>query len=138
MDTKDGGIRASMLRESSLTLDQAAMICRNSEITQQHLRQLQKQHNEEEGVSYTRRHRQSGYQPRRDQTDDSDKKETIKEDKISEEVKTRKHLVDTVTGRGNISPQKIVQHGEKDVKSVERKTTLQRFANKDQQLKCTN
>ena len=57
-------------------------------------------------------------------------KETIKEDEISEEMETRKHLVDTVRKRGNISPQKIAQHGEKDVENVERRTTLQRFANK--------
>ena len=55
------------------------------------------------------------------------KKEKIKEAKISEEVETRKHLVDTMGERGNISPQKIAQHGEKDVESVERRTTLQRF-----------
>ena len=39
---------------------------------------------------------------------------------------------------GNISPQKIVQHEEKDVESVERRTTLQRFANKKHQLNCIN
>ena len=49
-----------MLREPALTLDQASMMCRNSEITQQHLRQFQKQHNELEEVSHTRRHRQNG------------------------------------------------------------------------------
>ena len=49
-------------------------MCRNSEITQQHLEQFQKQHNDVEEVSYTRRPRQNGYQPRRDQTDDSDRK----------------------------------------------------------------
>ena len=74
LGTKDGGVRARMLREPALTLDQAAMMCRNSEITQQHLRQFEKQHNEKEGVSYTRRHWKNGYQQRRDQTDDSDSK----------------------------------------------------------------
>ena len=59
-------------------------------------------------------------------------KETIKEDNISEEVEARKHLVDTVGERGNISPQKIAQHGKKDVESVERRTTLQRFSSKKQ------
>ena len=58
-----------MLREPALTLDQAAMMFRNSEITQQHLRQFEKQHNEKEEVSW-----KNGYQPRRDQTDDSDSK----------------------------------------------------------------
>ena len=63
-----------MSREPSLTLDQAAMMYRNSEITQQDLRQFQKQRIEEEEVGYTRRHRQNWYQSRRDQTDDSDRK----------------------------------------------------------------
>ena len=54
-----------MLRKPALTLDQAVMMCRNSEITQQHLRQFQKQHNEVAEVSYTRGHRQNGYQPRK-------------------------------------------------------------------------
>ena len=62
-------------------------------------------------------------------------KKTIKEDKISEEVETRKHLVDTVGERKNICPEKIAQHGKKDVESVERRTTLQKFAH---QLNCTN
>ena len=74
LGTKDGGARARMSREPSLTLDQAAMMCRNIEITQQHLRQFQKQRIEEEEVGYTRRHRQNCYQSRRDQTDDSDRK----------------------------------------------------------------
>ena len=65
-------------------------------------------------------------------------KETIKEDEISEELETRKHLVDNVGERGNESPLEIAQHGEKDVESVERRVTLQRFANKNQQLNCTN
>ena len=65
-------------------------------------------------------------------------KETIKEDEISEQVEIRKHLVHTVGEKGNISPQKIAQHGEKDVESVERRTTLQRFGNKKHQLNCTN
>ena len=34
LGTKDGGLWARMLTEPSLTLDQAAMICQNSEITQ--------------------------------------------------------------------------------------------------------
>ena len=34
LGTKDGGVRACMLREPALTLDQASMMCRNSEITQ--------------------------------------------------------------------------------------------------------
>ena len=72
--TKDGGVRTHMLRELSLTLDQAAMMCWNSKITQQHLQQSQKQHNEEKEVSYTRRDKQSGYQPRNDQTVDLDGK----------------------------------------------------------------
>ena len=65
-------------------------------------------------------------------------KETIKEDNISEELEARKHLVDTVGERGNISPQKTAQHGEKDVESMERRTILQRFSNKKHQLNCTN
>ena len=71
LGTKDGGVQAHMLRELPLTLDQVAM-CRKSEITQQSLQQFQKQYNEE--VSYTRWHMQIGYQPLRDQTDDSDRK----------------------------------------------------------------
>ena len=63
-----------MSREPSLTLDQAAMMCRNSEITQQHLRQFQKQRIEEEEVGYTRGHRQNCYQLRRNQTDESGRK----------------------------------------------------------------
>ena len=74
LGTRNGGVQVRMLREPSLTLDQAAMMCQNSEITQQHLQQFQKQHNEEEEVSYARRHRKNGYQARRDQTDDSDRK----------------------------------------------------------------
>ena len=50
-------------------------------------------------MSYTCRHRQNGYQPQRDQTDDSDRKRD-NQDKISEEVETRKFLVDIVGGRG--------------------------------------
>ena len=57
-------------------------------------------------------------------------KETIKEDKISKEVETRKHLVNAVAEKGNIIPQKIAQHGEKDGESVEKRTILQRFADK--------
>ena len=38
-----------------------------------------------------------------------------------------KQLLDTMGERGNISPQKIDQHEEKD---VERRTTLYRFADK--------
>ena len=57
-------------------------------------------------------------------------KETIKEDKISEEMETRKHLVDIVRERENINPQKIAQHEEKDVEKAERRTTLQKFTNK--------
>ena len=138
MGTKDGGARAHMSREPSLTLDQAAMMCRNSEITQQHLRQFQKQRIEEEEVGYTRRHRQNCYQSRRDQTDIQTEKETIKKEKISEQAETRKHLADTARERENISPQKIPQHVEKHVESEERITTLRRFANKKQQLNCTN
>ena len=78
LGTKYGAVRVRMLREPSLTIDQAAMMCRNSEITQQHLRQFQKQHNEGKKLSYTRRHRQNAYQPRRDQTDDSDRKRQSK------------------------------------------------------------
>ena len=74
MGTKNSGVPAHLLREPALTLDQTAMMCQNSEITQQQLRQFQKQHNEEEEVSYTRRHRQNCYQPRRDHTDDSGRK----------------------------------------------------------------
>ena len=74
MGTKDGGVRGRMSGEPSLPLDQAVMACRNSEKTQQHLRQFQKQDNKEEEVSYTRRNRQNGYQPRRDQKDNSDRK----------------------------------------------------------------
>ena len=59
LGTKDGGVQARMLRELELTLDQAAMMCRNSEIIQQHLQQFQKQHNDVEEVSYTKRHRQN-------------------------------------------------------------------------------
>ena len=36
-------------------------------------------------------------------------KETTKEDEISKEVETRKHLLDIVGERGNISPQMIIQ-----------------------------
>ena len=96
-----------MLREPSLTIDQVAMMCRNSEITQQYLRQFQKQHNEEEEASYTRRHRKNAYQPQRDRTDNSDKTEAIKEDEISEEVEIRTNLVDTVGEKGNMSHQKV-------------------------------
>ena len=35
---------------------------------------------------------------------------------------------------GNISPQQIAQHGEKDREGVERRTILQKIANKKQQL----
>ena len=48
LGTKYGAVRVRMLREPSLTIDQTAMMCQNSEITQQHLRQFQKQHNEGE------------------------------------------------------------------------------------------
>ena len=64
--------------------------------------------------------------------------ERIREDEISEEVETRKHLVNTVGERRNISPQNIAQHEEKDVESVERRTTLHRFADKKEQLNYTN
>ena len=40
-------------------------------------------------------------------------KEKIKEDKISEKVETRKHLVDTVGERGNITPQDCPAWGER-------------------------
>ena len=65
-------------------------------------------------------------------------KETIKKEKISEQAETRKHLADTARERENISPQKIPQHVEKHMESEERITTLRRFANKKQQLNCTN
>lgn len=51
-------------------------------------------------------------------------KETIKDDKNPGEVEIRMHRVDTVGERGNASPQKIAKHGEKDLESVERRTTL--------------
>ena len=56
---KHRGVRACMLREPSLTLDQAAMMCWSSE---------------EQEVSYARGHRQDGNQPQKDQKNDSDKK----------------------------------------------------------------
>ena len=65
LGTTDGRVRARMLTEPSLTLDQAAMMRRNSQITPQYLWKFKKQHNEEEEVSYNRRHRQNGYQTRR-------------------------------------------------------------------------
>ena len=65
-------------------------------------------------------------------------KETIKKEKISEQAETRKHLADTAREKENISPQKIPQHVDKHVESEERITTLRRFANKKQQLNCTN
>ena len=51
-------------------------------------------------------------------------KETIREDKISEEVEAIKHLKNTLGERGNIRPQKIAQREEKDLGSLERRTTL--------------
>ena len=51
-------------------------------------------------------------------------KETIKDDKNTGEVEIRMHRVDTVGERGNASPQKIAKYGEKDLESVERRTTL--------------
>ena len=48
-------------------------------------------------------------------------KETTKKNQISVEVEARKHLVDTMGERGNISLRKIGQHGEKDVESAEKK-----------------
>ena len=56
-------------------------------------------------------------------------------DEILEEMEAIKHLLDTMAERGNISPQKIDQHEEKD---VERRTTLHRFAHKKQQLNYTS
>ena len=123
LGTTDGGVRARILRETSLTLDQAAMMRRNSEITQ-YLRKFKKQHNEEEEVSYNRRHRRNGYQTQRNQTDDSDWKRDNQGRQDFRRSESRKHLVDTVGERGNIGPQKIAQHGEKDVEKVERRTTL--------------
>ena len=41
MGTKDGGVQARMLRKPSLILDQTK-ISQNSEITEQHLQQIQK------------------------------------------------------------------------------------------------
>ena len=123
LGTTDGGVRARILRETSLTLDQAAMMRRNSEITQ-YLRKFKKQHNEEEEVSYNRRHRRNGYQTQRNQTDYSDWKRDNQGRRDFGRSETRKHLVDTVGERGNISPQKIAQHGEKDVEKVERRTTF--------------
>ena len=86
LGTTDGGVRARILRETSLTLDQAAMMRRNSQITPQYLWKFKKQHNEEEEVSYNRRHRQNGYHEEIRQMIQAGK-EIIKEDKISEEVR---------------------------------------------------
>ena len=55
-------------------------------------------------MSYNRRHRQNGYQTRRNQTDDSDWKRDNQGRQDFRRRETRKHLVDTVGGRGNISP----------------------------------
>ena len=52
---------------------EAAMMCQNSQITQQHLRQFLTQHNEKEEVGYVRRLRQDGFQAT-DQADDSQRK----------------------------------------------------------------
>ena len=60
--------------------------------------------------------------------------ETIWEDKISEEVERRKHLVDTVEERGNISPQKIAQYREKDMERVERRTPWKGLQTKSNNL----
>ena len=51
-------------------------------------------------------------------------KETIREDKISEEVEAIKHLKNTLGETGNIRSQKISQHEKKDLGSLERRTTL--------------
>ena len=51
-------------------------------------------------------------------------KETIREDKISEEVEAIKHLKNTLGETGNIRSQKIAQHEKKDLGSLERRTTL--------------
>ena len=127
-----------MSREPSLTLDQAAMMYRNSEITQQDLRQFQKQRIEEEEVGYTRRHRQIDTSHEEIRQMIQTEKETIKKEKISEQAETRKHLADTARERENISPQKIPQHVEKHVESEKRITTLRRFGKKKQQLNGTN
>ena len=65
-------------------------------------------------------------------------KETIREDEIPEEVETRKHLLNTLEKRGNIRLQKITNRGEKDVEIVKRRTTLQKFADKIQEISYTN
>lgn len=111
-----------MLREPSLTLAQAAIMYRNIKVTQQQLRQFKNQHNdEEEEGSDARRNRQDGYQPRRNQTDDSGRK---RHDQCRKDLRRggeKKACCRHCGGKGNRKPQNITQHQESDGEFVERR-----------------
>ena len=89
-------------------------------------------------MSYTRRHWQNGYQPQKDQTDDSDIKKDNQGRQDFKKGGDKKASCGYCGRKGKLNPQKTALNGEKDVESEERSIDLQWFANKKQQLNCTN
>ena len=67
---------------------------------------------------------QNGYQPRRDQTDDSDRKSESQGRQDFKRGRDKTASCGYCKRNWNITPQMISQHGEKHVESADRRTTL--------------